>query len=125
MDQNGETRRSSYSRGHVVGRFKILRSFFLLTLVGLMCLAFLASSTSNETSIFIDSRASTCFIDRDFANLDLILLVQKPFLLLVEVMDGRCLVFCFVIDETISLEMKFEGHNSYIFFNVIKPIWII
>ena len=73
-----------------------------------------------KTLALLDSGASACILDEDFAKNHNIPLVQKTKPIHVEVIDGRPLSSGSVTHESIPLEVTLEGHNSCIVFNIIR-----
>ena len=73
-----------------------------------------------KTLALVDSGASACFIDEEFAKHNKIPLVRKSKPVHVEVIDGRPLLSGSVIYESEPLEVTFEDHSSYIIFNIIR-----
>ena len=68
----------------------------------------------------LDSGASACFIDKNFAECHKLALVTKKFLVPIEVIDGRPLKSGDVVQETKPLSISLRNHQSSIVFNVIK-----
>ena len=68
----------------------------------------------------LDSGASTCFLDEEFAKRHKIHLVQKSEPVHVEVIDGRPLLSGSVIHEPEPIEVAFKDHSSYVVFNIIR-----
>ena len=77
-------------------------------------------SCSVKTKALLDSGASACFIDKDFAEKHNLPLVTKKSPVHVEVIDGRPLVSGDVTKETKPLDAYIESHQSTIVFNVIR-----
>ena len=77
-------------------------------------------SCSVKAKALLDSGASACFIDKDFAEKHNLPLVTKKSPVRVEVIDGRPLVSGDVTEETKPLDAFIENHQSTIVFNVIK-----
>ena len=75
---------------------------------------------SIKVSALLDSGASACFIDKDFAERHKLPLVTKKCPVSVEVIDGRPLVSGDVTQETKALNIYIDQHRSTIVFNVIK-----
>ena len=73
-----------------------------------------------ETLALLDSGASACFLDEEFAKRHNIPLVQKAKPIHVEVIDGRPLLSGSVTHESKPIEVAFKGHNSHIVFNIIR-----
>jgi len=73
-----------------------------------------------QVDALLDSGASACFIDEDFAKLHNFPLVKKLKSVHVEVIDGRPLSSGDVTHETKPLKVHLENHGSNIVFNVIK-----
>ena len=73
-----------------------------------------------KTSALLDSGASACSLDENFANCHKIRLVQKSKHIHVEVIDGRPLLSGRVTHETEPIEVAFKDHSSRIIFNIIK-----
>jgi hypothetical protein len=76
--------------------------------------------TSIKVHALLNSEASTCFIDKDFADHHKLPLITKKHPILIKIIDSRALVSGDVIYETTSLDIIVEGHHSFIAFNVIK-----
>jgi hypothetical protein len=68
----------------------------------------------------LDSKASTYFINKDFADRHKLPLITKKHSIPIEVIDGRPLVSGDVTHETISLDIVLERYHSIIVFNVIN-----
>ena len=62
----------------------------------------------------LDSGASTCFLDEEFAKRHKIRLVQKSKPIQVEVIDGQSLLFGSVTYESELIEVVFKDHSSYV-----------
>ena len=75
---------------------------------------------SIKVSALLDSGASACFIDKDFAERHKLPLVTKKCLVSVEVIHGRPLVSRDVTQETKALDIYIDQHRSTVVFNVIK-----
>ena len=75
---------------------------------------------SIKASALLDSGASACFIDKDFAERHKLPLVTKKYPVSVEVIDGRPLVSGDVTQETKPLVVCIKQVQSTIVFNVIK-----
>ena len=75
---------------------------------------------SIKVSALLDSGASACFIDKDFADRHKLPLVTKKWPISVEVIDGRPLVLGDVTQETKALDIYIDQHRSTVVFNVIK-----
>ena len=75
---------------------------------------------SIRVSALLDSEASACFIDKDFAERHKLPLVTKKWPVSVEVIDGRPLVSGDVTQETKALDIYIDKHRSTVVFNVIK-----
>jgi len=73
-----------------------------------------------QTDALLDSGASACFLDEEFAKLHKFSLVKKPKPVHVEVIDGRPLSSGDVTHETKPLKVRLENHESSIVFNIIK-----
>lgn len=73
-----------------------------------------------QVDALLDSGASACFIDEDFAKLHNFPLVKKLTPVHVEVIDGRPLSSGNITYETKPLKICLENHRSNIVFNVIK-----
>jgi hypothetical protein len=73
-----------------------------------------------NTIALLDSGASACFLDENFASRHKIRLVQKSKPIHVEVIDGRPLLSGSVTHETEPIEVAFKDHSSRIIFNIIK-----
>jgi hypothetical protein len=73
-----------------------------------------------KTVALLDSGASACFLDENFANRHKIRLVRKSKPIHVEVIDGRPLLSGSVTHETEPLEVEFKDHSSCVIFNIIK-----
>ena len=65
-----------------------------------------------QAQALLDSGASACFIDEEFAKRHRILLIEKPTPVHVEAIDGRALSSGDVTHETKPLEVSFAGHKS-------------
>jgi len=65
-----------------------------------------------KTYIFIDSRASACFIDESSVKLHKIQLTQKTKVVHIEVIDRRPLAFSSVTHETIFSQTDSTNHSS-------------
>ena len=68
----------------------------------------------------LDTKASFCVVDKDFAMKHNIVLVRKVHPALVEVIDGRPLALGNVIEETEPSEVILKNHISHIVFNIIQ-----
>ena len=68
----------------------------------------------------LDSGASTCFLDEEFAKRHKIRLVQKSKPIHIEVIDGRPLLSGSVTHESEPIEVVFKGPSSYVVFNIIR-----
>jgi hypothetical protein len=68
----------------------------------------------------LDSGASACFVDEEFAKRHKIPLTLKSKPVHVEVIDGRPLLSGRVTHESEPLEVTFKDHSSFIVFNVIR-----
>ena len=77
-------------------------------------------SSSIKAYALLDSRASTCFMDKDFVDRHKLSLITKKHPILVEVIDGITLVSGDVIHETTPLDIVIEIHHNIIAFNIIK-----
>lgn len=86
----------------------------------LIPLKFKFESCSIKAKALLDSGASACFIDKDFAEKYKLPLVCKKCPVKVEVIDGRPLLSGDVIQETKPLDVHIADHISSIIFNVIK-----
>ena len=75
---------------------------------------------SIKVSALLDSEASACFINKDFAECHKLPLVTKKWPVSVEVIDGRPLVFGDVTQETKALDIYIDQHRSTVVLNVIK-----
>ena len=75
---------------------------------------------SIKVSALLDSRASACFIDKDFAERHKLPLVTKKWPVSVKVIDGRPLVSGDVTQETKALDIYIDQYRSTVVFNVIK-----
>jgi len=73
-----------------------------------------------KTIALLDSGASACFLDENFANRHKIRLVRKSKPIHVEVIDGRPLLSSSVTHKTEPIEVAFKDHSSRIIFNIIK-----
>ena len=73
-----------------------------------------------ETLALLDSGASACFLDEEFAKRQNIPLVRKAKPIHVEVIDGRPLLSGSVTHESEPIEVAFKGHNSHVVFNIIR-----
>ena len=74
----------------------------------------------HKTKALLDSGASTCFLNEEFAKRHKIRLVQKSKPIHVEVIDGRPLLSGSVTHESEPMEVAFKDHNSYVVFNIIS-----
>ena len=77
---------------------------------------------SIKVSALLDSGASACFIDKDFAERHKLSLVTKKYLVSVEVIDDRPLISGDVTQETKALDIYIDQHRSTVVFNVIKSL---
>ena len=73
---------------------------------------------------FLDIKASSCSIDRNFATKhDIVLIriniIKKANPALVEVIDGRPLALGNVVEEMEPLEVILRNHISHVVFNII------
>ena len=68
----------------------------------------------------IDSGATSCFMDRGFAERNGIMLNLKPYPIAVEVIDGRQLESGYIREETIPVLFSIGQHEEYLVFNIIK-----
>jgi hypothetical protein len=88
----------------------------ILTSEASSCFTILVIVKINSSNIkiraLLDSRAFTCFIDKDFVNCHKLLLVTKKHPILVEVINGRPLISGNVIYETTPLDIVLQGHHS-------------
>ena len=75
---------------------------------------------SIKVSALLDSGASACFIDKDFAERHKLPLITKKWPVSVEVIDGKPLVSGDVTQETKALDIYIDQHRSTVVFNVIK-----
>ena len=75
---------------------------------------------SIKVNALLDSGASTCFIDKDFAERHKLPLVTKKCPVSVEVIDSRSLVSRDVTQETKALDIYIDQHRNTVVFNVIK-----
>ena len=73
-----------------------------------------------KTLALLDSGASTCFLDEEFAKHHKIRLVQKSKPVHVEVIDGRPLLSSNVIHKSEPIEVVFKDHSSHVVFNIIR-----
>jgi hypothetical protein len=73
-----------------------------------------------KTLALLDSGASTCFLDEEFAKRHKIRLIQKSKPVHVEVIDGRPLLSGSVTHESEPIEVTFKDHSSYVVFNIIR-----
>ena len=73
-----------------------------------------------KVSALLDSGASACFIDKDFAERHKLPLVTKKWPVSIEVIDGRPLVSGDVTKETKALDIYIDQHRSTVVFNVVK-----
>ena len=68
----------------------------------------------------LDSGASACFLDKEFAERHKIPLVLKSKPVHIEVIDGRPLLSGSVTHESKPIEVAFENHSSFVIFNIIR-----
>ena len=68
----------------------------------------------------LDSGASACFLDEEFAKRQKIPLVQKSKPVHIEVIDRQSLLSGSITHETKPIEIMFKDHSSCIIFNIIK-----
>lgn len=68
----------------------------------------------------LDSGASACFVDEEFAKRHKIPLALKSKPVHVEVIDGRPLLSGSVTHESEPIEVTFKDHSSYVVFNIIR-----
>jgi len=94
--------------------------FYIYLIVVLLVVLHSFSCSKLKTTILLNSRASTCFVDEEFVKCHKFFLIQKPKSIHVEVIDEQPLSFVCITHETVPLEVTFEGHSSHIIFNVIK-----
>ena len=73
-----------------------------------------------KTLALLDSGASACFLDKEFARRHKIPLVIKCKLVHAEVIDGRPLLSGSVTHESKPIEVVFENHSSFVIFNIIR-----
>lgn len=73
-----------------------------------------------KASALIDSGASACFLDEEFARCHRISLIQKTKPVHVEVIDGRPLSSGDVTHETLPVDVVINGHSSCVIFNIIR-----
>ena len=73
-----------------------------------------------KTLALLDSGASACFLDEEFARRHKVPLVLKPKPVHVEVIDGRPLLSGSVTHESKPMEVAFENHSSFVIFNIIR-----
>lgn len=73
-----------------------------------------------KTLALLDSGASACFLDEEFVRHHKIRLIPKPTPVHVEVIDGRPLSSGSVTHESEPMEVAFNGHSSYVVFNIIR-----
>jgi len=78
------------------------------------------NNCSIRISALLDSGASACFIEKDFAECHKLPLVTKKCPVSVEVIDGRPLVSGDVTQETKALDIYIDKHQSTVVFSVIK-----
>ena len=71
------------------------------------------------TLALLDSGASACFLDEEFAKHHNIPLVQKAKPIHVEVIDGQPLLSGSVTHKSEPIEVAFKGHNSHVVFYII------
>ena len=74
-----------------------------------------------KTLALLDSGASACFLDKEFAERHKIPLVLKSKPIHVEVIDGRPLLSGSVIHESKPIEVVFENHSTFVISNIIRP----
>lgn len=72
-----------------------------------------------STKALIDSGASACFVDSDFAKAHTIPLVTKREPLELEVIDGREIACGMVKEETVPIELRIGDQKEKLVFNVI------
>ena len=73
-----------------------------------------------STEALLDPRASTYFMDKDFAMKHSLELIGKIHPIPVKVIDGRPLASGNVMQETQLLEVRLEDQLSHIVFNIIQ-----
>ena len=73
-----------------------------------------------KTLALLDSGASACFLDKEFAKRHKIPLVLKSKPVHIEVIDGRPLLSGSVTHESKPIEVVFENHSSFVIFNIIR-----
>lgn len=73
-----------------------------------------------KTLALLDSGASACFLDEEFARRHNVPLVLKLKPVYVEVIDGRPLLSGNVTHESKPVEIAFENHSSFVTFNIIR-----
>jgi hypothetical protein len=77
-------------------------------------------STTMRTQTVLDSRASSCFIDKELVWHHNVALVEKATLVAIEMIDDRNLFSRHVMYETKVLMVTIGSHSSKIVFNVIS-----
>ena len=77
---------------------------------------------SLKLSALLDSGASACFIDKNFAERHKLPLVTKKCPVSVEVIDGRPLISRDVTQKIKALDIYIDQHRNTVVFNVIKSL---
>ena len=72
-----------------------------------------------KVSALLEFGASTCFINKKFAECHKLSLIIKKYFIFVKVIDGRPLESGDVTEETIPLNIFIGWHQSIVIFNVI------
>jgi hypothetical protein len=73
-----------------------------------------------SSKALLDTRASACFMDKDFALKHNLELIEKAHPAAVEVIDGRVLISGNVMEETQPLEVILGDQVSHVVFNIIQ-----
>ena len=69
-----------------------------------------------KTLALLDSGASACFLDKEFAERHKIPLILKSKTVHVEVIDGRSLLFGSFTHKSNPIGVVFENHSSFVVF---------
>jgi len=75
---------------------------------------------SIKVKALLDSRATTCFIDKNLVKHHNLPIVPEKYPVTVKVIDGRPLISRDVTHETKPLDIILEGHRSTIVYNIIS-----
>jgi hypothetical protein len=70
--------------------------------------------------VFLETRASACFMDKDFAMKHSLERIEKVHPTPMEIIDGRPLVSGNVMKETQPLEIMLRDQVSHVVFNIIQ-----